>query len=108
MRTLGAMMFMIGLGQAMFQYYLLLTGSYWSRFTVGDFLAELGWHAGYGGGWWGRVTDLMLGFEFSFTLLLLGTVMLVACPLYLAFQDWHAQRLIAASSRRPLPTPRRG
>lgn len=103
MKTIGPVTFMIGLGQAIFQFYLLFTGGYWSRFTIADFLAEFGYYRGYGMTWWDGVCSLVLGLEFSLTLLFLGTLLVVSGPIWQVFQAWHADKLVLEATRRPHP-----
>lgn len=105
MKTVGATTFMIGFGQAMFQFYLLFTAGYWSRFTIADLLAEFGIYRAYGVTWWDRLVNAISGFEFSFTLLFVGTLMVVSGPLWNAFQAWQASRLIKGASRRRVSHP---
>lgn len=94
MKTFGATTFMIGLGQAMFQFYLLLTGGYWSRFTIADFMTEIGIYSGYGYAWWEQLAQRLLGLEFSFALMTLGVMVVMGGPVGRLFQAWHAERLI--------------
>lgn len=101
MNTFGATTFMIGLGQAMFQFYLLLTGGYWSRFTIGDFMAEFGVYGGYGYTFWEYLGQRLFGLEFSFAVMALGLMMVVSGPLGRVFQAWHAERLIQQAADRP-------
>ena len=100
MKTFGATMFMIGLGQALFQLYLLLTGGYWSRFTIADFLAEIGIFSGYGYTWWEQLIQRLLGMEFSLSLLALGVLIIVSGPAAHLFRTWHAERLVIQAAAR--------
>jgi hypothetical protein len=101
MKTFGATVFMIGLGQFMFQLFLQLTGGYWSRFTVGDFLAEFGIYAGYGYNLWDRTWQAAFRAEFSLVLMAIGVVLVLAVPAWRIYQAWHAERLILAANTRP-------
>lgn len=100
MRTIGATLFMVGLGQAMFQFYLLYTAGYWSAFSLGDFLGR---HY-YGYGWFAQLTERLLAAEFSLTLLAAGSLLALAGPVGNALRAWHAHRMIHQVRRTPRST----
>ena len=107
MNTFGTTTFMIGLGQAMFQVYMLLTGSYWPKFTVGDFMIEFGSYGDYGYTLWGQMVQRLFGMELSFTLMALGVMVVLSGPVAQVVRTWQEHRVIRQSSHRPSYLPQR-
>jgi len=97
MRTAGATMFMVGLGQVMFQLYLLFTAGYWSSYTLGDFFGQ----TAFGYDWTARLAESLMSAEFSLTLLAIGSLLFLIGPIVHAFQAWHAERAVEEVRRRP-------
>lgn len=97
MRTVGATMFMVGLGQVMFQLYLLYTAGYWSAFTLADFFGR----SSFGYDWYGRLMESVMRAEFSLTMLLVGGLLVLSGPAGQAFRSWHAHRMVEEARRRP-------
>lgn len=73
---------MVGLGQLVFQAYLLAENGYWSHFTIGDLLADLGLVPVYIPVMWGeRLVEWLLGRELSLTLMACGGTIILWRPL---------------------------
>ncbi len=84
---------MIGVGQVVFQAYLLVENGYWSHFTIGDLLADLGLVPRYIPVMWGeRLVEWLLDRELSFALMACGGTLILWRPLGRALDASRAGR----------------
>lgn len=101
MRNVSGLILMLGLGQAIFQGYLLFTNGYWSPFVISDFLAELGMSVGYVSNQTARLAaDWVLRQELSFSLLALGAAGSLWQPLVQIYDNCQAARTIEQARKR--------
>ncbi len=97
MKSVGGLLLMVGLGQAIFQAYVWLASDYWPHFTNGDLLTELGIGLGLAHidlGAAGFLRDASLGAELSFSLIAFGAMTTLIGPLRRMHDNLHAARLI--------------
>lgn len=100
MKSLGGLLLMVGVGQAMFQASIWWSSGYWPHFTTGDLLAEIGVGSRLEHLQLGRASflrDVTLGIELSFALMAAGVATTLARPAHRLYDNWHAARVIKAS-----------
>ena len=97
MKSVGGLLLMVGLGQAIFQAYVWLTSDYWPQFTNGDLMTELGIGLGLAHielGVAAVLRDAIMGAELSFSLIAFGVVTTLIEPLRRMHDNLHAARVV--------------
>ncbi len=112
MRNIGGLLLVLGIAQATFQVWLLVSNGYWSGFTNADIMTELGLRTSYYTPYPALNQSLswLLGREFSFTMIVLGALTSLWVPasrVYDAFQSARTMRKLGrdAAGRDPFADP---